>query len=266
MKENQLYIQQQQVEKLKDLGVHLRQLREQQSVSLDDVAAKTRIQARLLKAIEEARIEELPEPIYIQGFIKQYASALGLNGKEFSKDFPTSRYVLPSIRPYWQHLSGAQLRPVHLYLLYVFLIFCAVNGLSYLLNRSVVQANNIQGYQQRSPQQAAVKAKEIQITSLEKLGPVLPQTTTKLASNGKPVRVGVTLQARSWLRVVADGKTLFEGDLPKGAQLSWGADEQLTVRAGDAGNVLVAVNDGKAEKMGAPGKVKEVTFGAKSRS
>jgi cytoskeletal protein RodZ len=72
----------------------------------------------------------------------------------------------------------------------------------------------------------------------------------------------VKLTDQSWVRVVADGKTEFEGMLPEGTQRIWAADKEVTVRAGNAGGVLVSLNEGQAKPMGEPGTVEEVTFGS----
>ena len=138
MKENKHYFPQEQVEKLKELGSCLRQFRTEQSIPLEEVAAQTRIQARLLNAIEEGRLEELPEPVYIKGFIKRFADALGLNGAEFASAFPTG-LSLQFVKPVWRHVPASQLRPVHLYLLYVLLVVGAVSGLSLLVRRSALE-------------------------------------------------------------------------------------------------------------------------------
>ena len=89
MKETQIHIHQEQIDKLKDIGSRLRQFRQAQSLSLEDVASKTRVQARLLKAIEEGRIDILPEPVYVQGFIKRFADAIGLDGENLANEYPT---------------------------------------------------------------------------------------------------------------------------------------------------------------------------------
>ncbi|MFE1745708.1 helix-turn-helix domain-containing protein [Coleofasciculus sp. H7-2] len=261
MKENPLHLQQQQVEKLKELGSRLRQVREEQSMSLEEVGDQTRIQVRLLKAIEEGKREILPEPVYIQGFIKRYADALGLNGVEFSHTFPTGP-VFQLIKPTWRYLPSAQLRPIHLYLIYVFLVIGAVNGLSYVVNRPTVEVSN--GETNRlEPNQSLEKANAANTDSLEQLGPLAPALfSSNTSQTGKPVRVGVTVKTPSWVRVVVDGKTQFEGMLPEGTQRTWVADETLIVKAGNAGGILVAFNDEKAKKLGAPGKVREVTFAA----
>lgn len=250
-RESMLLLEQKRAEILAELGVQLRRSRQEQGLSLDAVAAKTLIQRRLLQAIEAAQLDELPEPIYTQSLIKRYADVLGLNGEELSSNFPTD-YSRLSIKPVWKSLPAAQLRPIHLYLLYIFVIICAVNGLSHILSRSELQAS--------SHDQKELFKPERRVSSLQTVSAV-PSAATKTS---KPVRIEVTLKASSWIRVVADGKTQFEGLLLEGTQRTWVAQEQLTVRAGNAGGVLVTFNQEKAKQLGSPGEVQEVTFAANS--
>lgn len=260
MKENKLHFHQEQLKTLEELGARLRECRTEQSIPLEEVAAQTRIQARLLNAIEEGKIEQLPEPVYIKGFIKRFAEALGLNGAEFASPFPTGG-GLQFVKPTWRHLPAAQLRPIHLYLLYVLLVIGAVNGLSFLVRRSAIQAVSVEDYQ--SPAQQLPPPSSL---GIQKLEPAKPNHETQHTKDGKPVQVGITLKSQSWIRIVADGKTEFEGVLPEGTQRTWGADEKLIVRAGNAGGVLVEFNDQKAKQMGEPGKVEEATFAATKKS
>ncbi len=264
MKENKLHFQQEQVEKLEELGSRLRQFRTAQSIPLEEVAAQTRIQTRLLNAIEEGRLDQLPEPVYIKGFIKRFAEALGLNGAEFASAFPTGSGI-QFVKPPWRHLPAAQLRPVHLYLLYVFLVLGSVNGLSFLVSRSAIQGIKTEDYPSPGQQLPAPK-NSAPANQLQKLEPIKLASVTQRSQSGKSVQVGVTLKSQSWIRVVADGKTEFEGVLPEGTQRTWVADKTLSVRAGNAGGVLVEFNDQKAKQMGAPGEVQEVTFAANPSS
>lgn len=282
MKKSALQIEQERIEKLQEMGSHLRQLRQERSMSLEEVAAKTKIQLRLLNAIESGQLDQLPEPVYVQSFIKQFADALGINGAAFASSFPTTPILRPVQRS-WRSLPVAQLRPVHLYVLYVFLIVFAVNSLSYLMNRSTPSAvPNVEAYQppgsQPGPTANSVASNQV----FGPFSPVKPTATSrkpnaasgmglvatpqKPDSANKPVRVSVILKAQSWIRVVTDGKTEFEGVLPEGTQRIWMADEQLTLRAGNAGGVLVGLNEQQAKQLGDPGSVEEVTFEANANS
>lgn len=254
-------LEQERAEKLAELGAQLWALRQEQGLSLEQVVVSTRISRRLLQAIEEGNLTELPEPIYIQGLIRQFAEALGLNGVEFSGTFPiSSAQVNPQVRGNTSPLS--QLRPIHLYFLYIFLIVCSVNGLSQLLNNAVIQANNSQN--QPSPKQKSVVKPEIaQLKEPVKVQPV--SDTLSGVKQGQAVQIGVTLKASSWIRVVADGKTEFEGILPEGTHRIWKAQKQLTVKTDNAGGVLMSVNQEKAKEMGEPGKEEEVRIAAKPK-
>ncbi|MDX2214545.1 MAG: DUF4115 domain-containing protein [Oculatellaceae cyanobacterium bins.114] len=249
-----------QLEKLTELGSHLRECRESQLITIEQVAAKTMIQPRILNAIEAGRLHQLPEPVYIQGFIKRYADALGLNGPDFANAFPLESDI-HSIQPSWQDSPAAQLRPIHLYAAYVVLIVAAVSGLSYVLSRS---SSYWVGSRPASPQPVvtASATPSTRSTAAPSSGPTVAGAISSPSASDKPVRINVTLTAQSWLRIEVDGKTDFQGILPEGTQRTWTATSKLTVRAGNAGGVMLAYNDGTPSRMGEPGAVKEVTFSA----
>ncbi|NET02975.1 MAG: helix-turn-helix domain-containing protein [Sphaerospermopsis sp. SIO1G1] len=134
-------IEQAQAEKLADLGTKLADIRQKKGLSLDEVVIMTRISRRLLNAIEIGNLKDLPEPIYTQGLLRQFADALGLRGVDFASDFPVG---LQKVNESRNKVSEPflQLRPIHLYLLYIFVVVCSVNGLSGLLNQTELQAED----------------------------------------------------------------------------------------------------------------------------
>ncbi len=80
-----------QAARLREIGAYLRQVRLDQNQVIDQIAQATFIQAYQLKAIEAGDLNALPQAIYVQGFLKKYAIALGLNGKEIADGFPVER-------------------------------------------------------------------------------------------------------------------------------------------------------------------------------
>src|SRR3954465_11965521 len=64
------------------VGERLRAAREEKGLSLEDIAAQTRIPQRHLESIEVAQWDKLPAPTYTTGFAKSYASAVGLDRVE----------------------------------------------------------------------------------------------------------------------------------------------------------------------------------------
>ena len=75
-------------DKLKEIARQLVAAREAQGMPIEEVATKTFIPIRILKALEAAETFKLPEPIFVQGFIKRYAKLVGLDGDALAKEIP----------------------------------------------------------------------------------------------------------------------------------------------------------------------------------
>lgn len=66
------------------VGEQLLAAREAAGISLDDIAAQTRIPTRHLQSIEASDWDKLPAPTYTMGFAKSYATAVGLDRNEIA--------------------------------------------------------------------------------------------------------------------------------------------------------------------------------------
>ncbi|MEB3295752.1 MAG: DUF4115 domain-containing protein, partial [Synechococcales bacterium] len=156
----------------------------------------------------------------------------------------------------WKGIPTGQLRPAHLYAVYMVLVVVAVQGLSSLLSRSAAGQTQIS-------LESLQKFKESLPVSTVPMGPIAEQSDKSLnvaPSNNKPVRVGLTFTDQSWVRVLVDGKEEYEGVLPQGTMKAWSADRQVVVRAGNAGGIMVVYNESQAKPLGEPGAVQEVAF------
>lgn len=245
-------------ETLAQMGATLSRKRQEKKLTLEDIETQTRIRSRYLQAIEAGKLDELPEPVYTQGFIRRYADALGLNGIEMASSFPTGDRQQNLIKPIGLSLPATQLSTTHLYLIYILVIVGSVSALSQILSNSDPVSNS---QETRPVVSSATKPKTAPAQKVKTVS-----TSPKPAKKtNKPVEVGVTVKAESWIRVIADGKQLFEGLLPQGTQRTWVANDRLTMRVGNAGGVLVSHNEEEAKPLGQLGQVEEVTFGANTR-
>ncbi|MGD1905839.1 MAG: helix-turn-helix domain-containing protein [Leptolyngbyaceae cyanobacterium] len=239
-------------EQLVDIGQILRNARIEQGLSCEVVSEKALIRTRLLEAMEAADVDALPEPIYTRGLIRQYAKTLGLDGDTLSSQYFTPAQPQPK-SSFWRLPITPQLRPLHLYMAYAVLIAIAVSGLSYTLKRAGYSTGSLPPLDD-----AAVN------TAIAEPEASTPADTT---SNAAPtpiaegdVQIAVEMEGQSWLRITADDEVSFEGVLRQGDTRTWTAEEQITIRAGNAGGVKVSFNNAAAEPLGQPGVVKEVSF------
>lgn len=227
-----------QQERLKEITTNLRHIRQENSISLEQIAMQTHIRLACLQALEEWRFEDLPEPVFVQGFIRLYADNLGLDGTAIANTFELDIY--PQLT---QHLNQKSSFYIPLVIPYILLLIAASTGLFYLIKSEF--------------RDQSVDKQENQIVSVHK------KNISSSSSASKPISdVAVTLEFKgnSWLQVTADGKTQFEGTLTKGKRKTWTAKKSLTVRCGNAGMVWVSVNKEKPQILGNEGEVKEVTY------
>lgn len=81
--------------------------------------------------------------------------------------------------------------------------------------------------------------------------------TVPAAAAGSGIQLILQTSTKVWLRVVADGEQVFEGQLEEGAQMTWGAEESLLLRTSNAGGVQVSVNGQPFMRLGPFGKALE---------
>ena len=260
---NPLEVEPDLTQKLAEIGTRLREARQAQDTSLEEISGKTMIPTRLLSAIEEGRVDSLPEAIYTRGFIRRFGDSVGLNGSNLA-DVYTGNLSQDQLetetktKKRKRRIGGLRggLRPVHLYVLYIALIMSAGVGLSYLTNPSAITSSG------DSPDTAgAINAepesppkKETQAPKDTSAKPVADPTAT----NPETVRVDLTIKEASWMEIVVDGEVSYEGILSPGTNKTVVAKKQLVIKAGNAGGVMMAVNKKPAQFMGEPGAIEEV--------
>jgi hypothetical protein len=69
------------------VGPVLREARNRRKIDLSEVEAATRIRVRFLRAVESEEWDVLPGGVYTRGFIRTYASFLGLDGERLVEDY-----------------------------------------------------------------------------------------------------------------------------------------------------------------------------------
>ena len=75
------------------VGQYLREQRETRRMSVEEVSRATRVPVQSVERIEADRFDELPGEVFVRGFLKSYARALGVSADEVMARYTASRRV-----------------------------------------------------------------------------------------------------------------------------------------------------------------------------
>ncbi|MEG3437399.1 helix-turn-helix domain-containing protein [Pannus brasiliensis CCIBt3594] len=277
-----------QTEQIKEIGGYLRQQRETRSLSIDDIAAMTRIRVPMLEALEDGDLDRLPEFIYVKGFIRRYGEALGLDGKSLAERLSPSVEQLtreatapapkkpPAKAPAKTVPAPVEkpLEPVSRvtnkletpppppkqskspsFGMYLWLGILAgvCSGLGYLFLRPPFGEPSMEPTNPEQSPAASIAPSPVVSPSPVASPSPSPSPLTSLSAT-------VNINDPSWLRVKVDGQTVYQGILKPGTTRTWTAKKTLNLRTGNAGGVKLSVNDKPAEVMGPLGQIDDRTF------
>jgi len=123
------------------VGQRLREAREAKGLSIEDIAASTRIPTRHLSSLETSEWDKLPAATYSVGFAKNYAGAVGLDRNEISEQLRAemggstrAQTVYPEV---YETADPARTMPKGLVFGALALLAVVVLALTWLSNRSI---------------------------------------------------------------------------------------------------------------------------------
>jgi len=231
-------------------GERLRVAREEKKLSLEDVAAQTRIPRRHLESIEKAAWDDLPAPTYTIGFAKSYASAVGLDrteiGDQLREEMGGQRFASTSADVF-EPADPRRTMPKGLVIGAIVAVIVLIAVMSWLNKRSLEQpgpADNAAVAQNAAPAPTAQK-------------PAAPAPAPAAAQG----RVVITATAQAWIEVTDQGRKLFEGMLQPGQTYTVPASATAPMlKAGKPEALNVTVGSVAAPPVGPPGKVTTVSL------
>src|ERR1700749_3298600 len=95
-----------------EFGNNFKQAREAKGLTIEEIAADTRISSRFLKAIEDEDFGTLPGGIVGRGFVRTYASSIGLDADQAVAGFEgLSQYREPPLAEGFRISSTASTKP-----------------------------------------------------------------------------------------------------------------------------------------------------------
>jgi len=229
------------------VGERLKAAREEKGLSLEDVAAQTRIPQRHLESIETADWDALPAPTYTVGFAKSYASSVGLDrteiGEQLREEMGGQRFTASQTEVF-EPADPARTMPKWLVLGAVAAVIVLIIVMSWLNKRSL-----------ETPETPANAPAAVAGAPRAPV-PTPQQPAPQVAAAAAQGPVVLTAIEPAWVQVSDQGKTLFEGMMQPGQAYTVPTTATAPeLKAGKPEALKVTVGSATAPPVGPAGKV-----------
>ena len=227
------------------VGERLRAAREKKKLTLEDVAAQTRIPQRHLASIETAEWDSLPAPTYTIGFAKNYAGIVGLDrteiGDQLREEMGGQRFATMSADVF-EPADPRRTMPKSLVIGAVIAAVLLIALMSFLNRRSLDQSepNAVAAANESAP-----------------AAPVAPSPAPPVASG----QVVLAASGPAWVQVTDHGTTLFQGELQAGQTYTVPTTATAPMlKAGKPEALKVTVGTTAVPQVGPAGQVTTVSL------
>ncbi|MGH9687352.1 MAG: RodZ domain-containing protein [Candidatus Acidiferrales bacterium] len=243
-------------------GEHLKREREMRGVSLEEIAAATRINTRFLEAIENERWDQLPGGVFNRGFLRSIARYLGMD-----EDSLVAEYDLDT------KSNGNSHHPVALpaqkmprswgpvAAVCVVVLLVAGGIFVYIHNRARISAGLSRGV---SAVSVRVHRLHVRPPAVSSAAPAESAGRNSGASaapaNTTPLTLKLEAGKSANVKVVADGNVVFQGPVQVNDVKQFQAHDKFEVTSSESSALLLELNGQTVPPIGTPGQPGSVTL------
>jgi cytoskeletal protein RodZ len=261
-----------------ELGTSFRKSRESLNLTIDKIAAETRINPRFLEAIENERFDLLPGGIFNRGFVRSYAVRLGLDPEEAVQGYEKLFRAVEAepVQQETERVRGKTTKiPVYYVALAGLLILVVV---FYFLTRHKETALTVTNPPIADSTTAAPPAAPAEVPAPEtipaatlisvptpepapaKPAPAPASLPSNASSNGSVV-IELEVREESWFKLSSDGSDVVSSEvLAPGTTRRYTAATSMNVSIGNAAGVALRVNGQTVSSLGRAGQVRNITI------
>jgi cytoskeletal protein RodZ len=274
-------------------GRYLQSIRIEKGISLEDVSRETRIRRDALIHIEEEDHEKLPDIVFVKGFLRAYAKAIGADGDEAVSRYISRLEVMQRITTSDLDLERTGGVFWRRFLLSIGALFCLIAVTLYAVSMwrdKQTQTSASSGTIAGAVPAESAPAKSVQVpadtpaidksapattepppqanaaTTAESAGdlskepakteaPVALEDTSVVQVPITGYRLSVDAIEETWMKIVIDNQEPKEYNLYPGDQIELEATDSYSLLVGNAGGIKLRLNDKQVELSGKSGKV-----------
>ncbi|MEJ2164821.1 MAG: helix-turn-helix domain-containing protein [Desulfobacterales bacterium] len=228
-------------------GRYLQAIRLEKKISLEQVAKQTRIGLGNLMLVEQEDHAQLPAEVFVKGFLRSYAAAIGADGDEAVRRYESRRGVVQKIAESEASI-GKPVQPVWWKPILALILLLCIIGAS-ITFVSYFHRQRGTGEQPAQEPPAAVE-QSIEAESAAAVG---------AAESEKPVPEKLTLQIEAledtWVKVIVDEKESKEYSLKTGDTVQLEAKSGYNLLIGNAAGLTLKLNEKPVAIPGESGQV-----------
>ena len=233
-------------------GRYLQDIRLAKGISLETVSEETRIRMDNLLLLEGENHDKLPDEVFVKGFLRAFAKAIGADGDEAVRRYQIRLKVVKKLAK-----SEADLKmPAGKF--WRRLLFC-IGALLFLIVLSILAASVLK---KGSSPTELLKENIEQPADIEneREATFEPQYDTEPAivqmnNKSEKLILKITAIEETWMKIIIDGKKPNEYYLKAGDQVELEATLGYNLFIGNAGGVRLLLNSESIEVPGKSGQV-----------
>jgi cytoskeleton protein RodZ len=233
-------------------GARLRRAREEKGVSLDALSRVTRVTLPILAAIEQEDLGAIPPRPFGRGFVRIYASEVGLDPDQVVREYFSRFTPVPPPSP------PAPVPPTHAKMLAATVGPWVASPIVVTVATAVLAVVVIAagwGVPRAGAPRAVSTAGVSAPAPVGTAGRVAPPATAH-APTEKGVSVALEATGPSWVAASVDGRRVIYRTLQPGDRQVLRARQEIWIRTGNAGALRWQIGGGAPALMGKAGEVR----------
>lgn len=239
-------------------GASLRRERELRGVTLQEIAASTKIGVSMLQAIEDDRFDKLPQGLFVRGFVREYARFLALDEQKILTELSFHASQAPATEPAPESAEHRLSSRFAARLVNGGLIAGVFGIVTALILSPAFSSRNAPAPPLPAVDAPAPAPNGLAVgTQVASNGaPVLPAPANPSSVLPQPLQLTLTATEDCWIGLDVGGDRVENRVLRKGESFSIVARQNASLAVGNAGGLLVAIDSGPARPLGNRGEVK----------
>ena len=227
-------------------GTYLRNIREEKGITLKDVSGETKIRVDILLLIERENHDQLPCTVFVKGFVRAYAKAVGADEKEALRMYLSSFNIFSGHvqkqtkrseqKKFWRTLLISSGILLCIILVSIYCIY-AVYDIPSDDNEKKQKVSDFSEGESGTQVDHFLKQREM------------------ITPGKKNFRLEIVTIKKTWVKVMIDNLTTKEYSLNPGDRVELEAKFDFNILAGNAAGVKLFLNENPVVLSGKSGQV-----------